>query len=404
MVSIKYLLDRIQDVKLRDYLSLFPMIIAWIIRPFYTKKYQTVWLVCEEPKEARDNGFHFFKYMCLHQSQQKCVYAIKKKSVDYQKIRRLGKAIEYGSIQHWLAYFLCEYNISSQKGGKPNAAICSFMELDNNFHTLNIFLQHGVTINNVRWLYADRSKINKFITSTLPETEYIISNFGYPNNSICLTGMPRFDALHKINAVPNRVLIMPTWRYWFNLKSKQNANTDDDFETSEYLRCWRELLVHPEMKRLIRKHQLEVIFYPHRNMQNHVKAFEHLETPVVIASWEKYDIQELLKSSAIMITDYSSVFFDMVYMKKMIIFYQFDEEKYREYQYREGYFDYHHNTFGNTYSSCEEVINNLEEIVISNFKPSTEFLREHERIFKYWDENNSERIFKMLKENRKDNN
>lgn len=130
--------------------------------------------------------------------------------------------------------------------------------------------------------------------------------------------MPRFDALHKIQVISNRILIMPTWRYWFNLKSKRNKNTDNDFETSEYVRCWEELLVSPELERLINKCQLEVIFYPHRNMQNYIKTFEQLKTSVVIASWEKYDIQELLKSSAIMITDYSSVFFDMIYMKSRL--------------------------------------------------------------------------------------
>lgn len=67
---------------------------------------------------------------------------------------------------------------------------------------------------------------------------------------------------------------MPTWRYWFNLKSKQNKNTDNDFETSEYVRCWEELLVSPELERLINKYQLEVIFYPHRNMQNYIKSLE----------------------------------------------------------------------------------------------------------------------------------
>lgn len=399
MIGFKYLFNKIQDVKLRDYLSFFPMVIAWIAKPLYRKKFQTVWLVCEEPKEARDNGYHFFKYMCLHQPQQKCIYAIRKKSVDYKKVAELGEVVEYGSMLHWIAYFLCEYNISSQKGGKPNAPICSFMELNNYFHMRNIFLQHGVIVNNLKWLYSDCSKIDKFVTSTLPETEYIISRFGYPKNSICLTGMPRFDALHKIQVISNRILIMPTWRYWFNLKSKQNKNTDNDFETSEYVRCWEELLVSPELERLINKYQLEVIFYPHRNMQNYIKTFEQLKTSVVIASWEKYDIQELLKSSAIMITDYSSVFFDMIYMKKPIIFYQFDEEKYRKYQYGEGYFDYHHNAFGNTYSSSDLVIKELEKMAVRGFKPSEDFLREHDCIFKYWDEKNSERIFKLLKEN-----
>ena len=41
-----------------------------------------------------------------------------------------------------------------------------------------------------------------------------------------------------------------------------------------------------------------------------------------------------------MITDYSSVFFDFSYMRKPVIFYQFDEKKFRKAQYAEGYFSY----------------------------------------------------------------
>ena len=112
MIKIGYLFDRIRDVKLSDYLSFFPMTAALIIKPFYRNKYVGTWLVCEEPGEARDNGYHFFKYMCEKQPQQKCFYAIKKSSVDVKKVQSLGEIIEYGSVQHWLAYFLCEYNIS----------------------------------------------------------------------------------------------------------------------------------------------------------------------------------------------------------------------------------------------------------------------------------------------------
>ena len=62
-MKLKYFLNKIQDVKIKDYCSLFPMTIALIIRPFYKKTYKDAWLICEEPKEARDNGYHFFQYM-----------------------------------------------------------------------------------------------------------------------------------------------------------------------------------------------------------------------------------------------------------------------------------------------------------------------------------------------------
>lgn len=398
MVKLGYFLDRIKDVKLKDFLSIFPMMTALIVKPLFKKKYEKAWLICEEPAEARDNGYHFFRYMCIEQPHQKCFYAIKKKSVDYKKVKELGTVIEYGSIQHWLAYFLCEYNISSQKGGKPNAAVCAFMELSGRFHPRNIFLQHGVIISNLVWLYADRSCIDKFITSTKPETEYIKKHFGYQEGVVQLTGLPRFDALHEIKVIPNRILVMPTWRYWFNLKSKQHSDTDVTFETSEYLNKWLEILENPQMLKLIKKYNLEVIFYLHRNLQNHIEIFKKTKSPVIIASWKEYDIQDLLKTSKVMITDYSSVFFDMIYMKKPVLFYQFDEEKYRKYQYGEGYFDYHNNAFGKSFSSCQDVIIELEKIIQNGMKPSEKYLEEHKRIFMYWDNKNSERIYQLLNE------
>ena len=379
-----------------DYLSVIPMITALILRPFYKNKYKDAWLICEEPAEARDNGYHFFKYMCEKQSQQKCFYAIKKKSVDYDKVKNLGETIEYGSVQHWLAYFICRYNISSQKGGKPNAAVCSFMELSGRFHPHNIFLQHGVTINDVKWLYADKSMIEKFITSTVPEFEFISNKFGYPEGTVVLTGFPRFDALHNITVKNKQILIMPTWRYWFNLKSKKTKDIITDFSASDYLEKWLELLNSNELAELAEEYGLNIIFYLHRNMQKYVDRFSQARNGITIASWKDFDIQALLKESSIMITDYSSVFFDMVYMKKPVIFYQFDEEDYRKYQYPEGYFDYHNNPFGKAYECYKDVLKELDFYLKNGLKVGDTYMQEHSSVFKYWDENNSERIFSLL--------
>ena len=397
MINGKYIFNKLKDVKMEDYLAFFPMMFAILLSPIFRKKYEDVWLICEEPKEARDNGYHFFKYVNMMHPEKICFYAIKKKAVDYEKVKKIGRVVEYGSIKHWIIYFTCKYNISSQKGGKPNAAICAFMELLGIFKVKNVFLQHGIIINDCKWLYAECSRIYRFIVSTIPEKQFVKEKFGYSEKELLLTGMPRQDALHNIELKSNRILIMPTWRYWFNLNSQKHEDTDRNVKHSEYLNKWKELLLHPEIQKLIKIKGYEVIFYPHRNMQKYLDIFRNIGSEVKIASGEEYDIQELLKTSAIMITDYSSVFFDMVYMKKPVIFYQFDEEKYRKYQYSEGYFDYHNNPFGKTYATCEGVIRELKEQIERNYKPSKEYLHEHQRIFKYWDDKNSERIFEALK-------
>lgn len=398
MIKLSYLLDRIRDVKPSDYLSVFPMVVALLIRPLYRKRYEGTWLICEEPAEARDNGYHFFKYMCQKQPQQKCFYAIKRESVDTPKVRKLGETIEYGSIQHWLAYFLCEYNISSQKGGKPNAAMCAFMEMNGRFKPQNVFLQHGVTKDHAEWLYADKCIFKYFITTAIPEDEMIKRDYGYAEGVVQLTGFPRYDALCDFVVNKKRVLIMPTWRYWFNLKSKGGDDVSGSFENSEYLKTWLSFLNDVGLERIAEKYGLEIIFYLHRNMQSHIDAFKNVKHHIVVASWKEYDIQDLLKTSAIMITDYSSVYFDMIYMQKPILFYQFDEKEYRKYQYKEGWFDYHNNPFSIAYSEKDSLISKLEEYASRQFDVTESYKENCYRLFKYLDANNSKRVYELLRE------
>ena len=48
-----------------------------------------------------------------------------------------------------------------------------------------------------------------------------------------------------------------------------------------------------------------------------------------------------------MITDYSSVAFEMAYLKKAVLYYQFDEEEFFSGKHwQKGYFDYRKDGFG----------------------------------------------------------
>lgn len=396
-MNLSYFFNRLRDVKVRDMLHLFPFLLAEVLRPMGRRRYADLWLVCEEPMEAHDNGYHFFRYLRQTHPEIRCRYAIRRSSPEFRRVADLGDVVEYGSLRHWLMFLCCRYNISSAKGGKPNAAFCAFLELQGLVQVKNIFLQHGITINDVKWLYSNVSRIDYFVTSTTDEAAFIRRQFGYPEGTVRLTGMPRMDALHEVDVHPRQLLVMPTWRYWFRLPSKRHSDADGDVEHSEYLERWRSLLQHPQLRALAEREQLEVLFYPHHNMQPYIHYFSDLPSYVKVASWRDYDIQDLLKTSALMVTDYSSVFFDMVYMKKPVVFYQFDEEKYRQYQYGQGYFDYHNNPFGKTFDAEDDVVQEIARMVQERCAVDEAYLAEHRRLFPFYDTHNSERIFNDLK-------
>lgn len=393
---------KIKYIKFNDILAIFLFMIAIIpsiILKIITKK--KIWLVCEEKNEARDNGYVFFKYICENNKNNDFnpVYAINKKSLDYEKVKNLGKCISYGRLVHWIYYLAAEYNISSQKGGKPNAAVCYFLEIYGLLKNKRIFLQHGITLSNAEWLYYKNTKIRLFICGAKPEYEFVKEKFGYPEENVKYLGFPRFDNLHDIKINKRKILIMPSWREWLTRKTDAyyELNYDGNFEKSNYFKYWNELLNSKELAKFVEDNQLEVIFYPHRNMQPFLQSFKTNSNNIKIASWKKYDIQKLLKESAIMITDYSSVALDFAYMRKPIIYYQFDREEFRKGQYAQGYFDYENSGFGNFTTKGDEVVNLLKDTYNRNFKITENEKNKIDNFFMIYDNKNCERIYEEIR-------
>lgn len=400
-------MNRLKNVKLRDILSiplfLLSIIPAMIYRLYLRMTEQNFWLIAEE-NEAHDNAFVFFDYMLAQHPEQKVYYAINSKSPDYQKMIDSFPEellISYGGLKHWIYYLCAATNISSQKGAKPNAAICYVLEVYGILKNHRTFLQHGVTLNNVDFLHYSQTKMSLFITSARPEFEFIKKNFGYPETSVVYTGMPRLDRLHQTHANKKKILLMPTWRSWLKLNGKdavELVNERKNIASSDYIITYNRLIQNDRLLSFLEKHQLELYFYPHRNAQDFIQYFQSNSSNVILCSELDFDVQELLIDSSFLITDYSSVALDFIYMKKPVVFFQFDEEKFRKYQYSSSYFDYHQTNLGAFASDIDSVIDVLEDSFNNNFNVSQDFNIAYQNFFTLCDNHNSERVFQAIKE------
>ncbi|MBR8644323.1 CDP-glycerol glycerophosphotransferase family protein [[Brevibacterium] frigoritolerans] len=83
---------------------------------------------------------------------------------------------------------------------------------------------------------------------------------------------------------------------------------------------------HPVLHELSKNNGFEIIFCLHPNMQKFTSYFK--DAPVRVISQGEVDVQRLIKESAIMITDYSSVAFDFSFLHKPVIYYQFDRDRF----------------------------------------------------------------------------
>ena len=132
------------------------------------------------------------------------------------------------------------------------------------------------------------------------------------------------------------------------------------------------------------------------NMHAFIGDFKVNSSNINIISKE-YDIQKLLKESALLVTDYSSVYMDFAYMNKPIIYYQFDSSKYRENQLQEGYFKYNKDAFGKILIDEDDVVNRIIGYNKMNYKIEPIYQKRMDEFFELKDQNNNKRIYNYLK-------
>ena len=394
---MKKIKDSLKYIKLKDILSFFVFIImiipSLIFRLYLKIGKKNLLLVTESGTTARDNGYHFFKYVRTEHPDDYCFYVIDKKCNDYNKVKEYGNIIQFGSLKHWLYYMSAKYNISNQKYGNPNKSLFYVLHVMLGLYKNRVFLQHGITKDDSPWLYYKNCKFRYFICGAKREYDFIKEKFGYPDENVIYTGFARFDNLYDNNVNCKQILIMPTWRNWLG-RETNSLGEKIVFEETDYYKNWITFLNDENFIKYIEEQKLKVLFYLHMNMQKFLDCFKVKSNNIEIVSMNT-DIQKTLKESALMITDYSSVYMDFAYMNKPVLYFQFDYEEYREKQLQPGYFDYNENGFGPVCNTKDDLVESF--IDIYNNGLDKKYIERMNDFFEIKDQKNCERIFEYLK-------
>ncbi len=398
--SMRQFFQRIKFVKWRDIVAIFPMVVGFVCSLFLRLYRPHIWLICERKNEARDNGYWFFKYLRKQQPQIDAVYAIDKQAADYAKVNRLGPVIAFGGITHWAYYFAAQRNISSQKEGKPNAALCFILEVYLHLRQNRAYIRHGITKDQQRWVYYDVTKMNLFSCSAQREYDYVKEHFGYPPQNVKLLGLCRFDNLYIAPKPKQQILIMPTMREWLRVISSDTTKYERSscFTDSCFYNAWNNLLRSEQLHQILEKYHFQLVFYLHAGLQSYSSCFKVSQGPITIAQAKKYDVQQLLLESAVLITDYSSVFFDFAYLQRPLLYYQFDYDTYRKGQYQQGYFSYPKDGFGPVCVQQEQLLAGLDAILAKNCIQTEPYRMRAQHFFAFHDNKNCERTFKAIEE------
>lgn len=382
------ILQRVEKNKLLSQMKNFiAKGLAKIVRPFRGKK---VWLIGENLGQiARDNGLSFFKYCNEKNIPEDYYYVAREDNYDLDKlVPYKDRVITYDSFKHHYLYHLSKYLIVSHGIRDVIPTVYHSVMGKNNKDV--IYLQHGIIA--MKKLFFNSKSYNggikKFVVSSEQEKDILIKMMNFKDKQVMITGLPRFDYLTSKSIEKREILWMPTWREWL-------LNLNSDFLNSEFFKRYSALLNNEELNQILSANNITIKFVLHVEMLKYSQDFKTNSKFIKVLAPGDVDIQELIKTSKMLITDYSSITFDFAYLHKPVLFYQFDVEDYLNH--RGSYVNMNKDLPGYQVKNEQQFLSALNQLITNNFKVDPEVGLLSKKYFDFIDKNNSKRVYEEIK-------
>lgn len=364
----------------------------------FLKKYferKNIWIVFEKNSYgAHDNGFHFFKYIYEHEKHPNTYYVIRKDSPEYHNLYGMrDRVLKFMSFKYFIYMFAAQLFISSDtKFHSYNLQRRDSLLAKSMMNKKNVFLQHGMNgIKKVPVFHKKRGLLDLIIAPSDFERERInIKEWGYSPNEVVSTGYARWDSYEdKTEQIPyKQIFMMPTWRKSLEGMSKE------EFVTTSFFREYQTFLNSPRLKKVMVENNVRLAFFLHPYFKDYVDLFRIDESYIDKYGYLDVDMGEEIMKSSMMISDYSSVVWDMYYLEKPVLFYQFDQFDYLK---SEGsYLNYETDLFGDVVFDAGDAIQKVIEYIQNDFNEKDEYIQMRNKYMNFHDHNNSDRIYKAI--------
>ncbi len=354
--------------------------------------------------KAGDNGEAMFRYVQrYHRDEAECYFAVDPLSDSGKKLSKVGKVIPPGGKEYKKLYWKGAVMVSSQaedwifrpyKGGTE-----AYKDLA--YGTQFVFLQHGITKDDLSdWLNRANKNIRLLVTATRMEYDsFIKGKYGYTEKQVKLTGFPRYD---KLRSKPQKkITVLLTWRYYLVELPDESGKRQvkEDYYTSTYREMLEYLTGNPEFVSLVEQYgyQLQIMLHP--CMEEIRESLQKNSDAGTVFLPYNCSYSDIFSESDLIITDYSSVAFDFAYLRKPVIYYQQDKEEFfgGMHMYKQGYYDYQENGFGEVVSHKEQLSSIVKSYLQNHCELKDMYRKRIEQTFPYCDRKNCERVYRQIR-------
>ncbi|SNW00103.1 galactosamine-containing minor teichoic acid biosynthesis protein [Staphylococcus muscae] len=384
-------------------------------------KHKNIVLVGERSDTFQDNSAAFFKYVNTQPNKKKHYYYLADgRSEAYSEAAQFGKVVRKDSIRHYLYLLSANTLVNSYDPDaymRPSAySKPEFYRLFGDLINYNrVFLQHGVTYNNVVQAISNyRIGFEGIVVTNKDEEELLKHGAYYNDQQLIRSGFSRYEKL-KENIRTNEpiqfsdekeriILLMPTWRKGltpgsYNKKAANQKIDPSRFLASNYYEFYNNLINNEELIKALEEKNIRLKFFPHYEMRDFLEYFNQPKSDKIEIVPKEQNVQDLLIECDMLMTDFSSVFFDVLFMKKPVIFTQFDLDAFYKTHYKKGYLDFTKNELGTSVHTIEDTVNEVKENIENGFTVPTDVLNHIEHYLEYaYQEDNNKAILEFIEE------
>lgn len=314
-------------------------------KPQIFTDYSDAWVIMDRPDSATDNGYHFYKWIKKNHPTINAFFVINSDSKDIPKLKEDGFNLVFTNTDQHLEllnncsveiYAYYTFNMCTQR---------------TNFNSIKVYLSHGVKLNNS--LNPGLSKSDYFVTTFKREFDFFKLNH---NDFITIqTGLPRYESLSKNSSEEKtHIVIAPQWRRWLNKKASKEDN---------YFVQWSNFIQSEELRKLSSQYKVAFMIHPELESKS-----DFMEIPNYIEKLKYNDlgavkIQELMKQTKLLVTDFSSVAVDYAIAGSDIVYFQFDrDEYYNNHTAKKGWFDYDLDGFGPVFFDLNDLKGHINQV------------------------------------------
>ena len=346
-------------------------------------------------EKYEDNASVFHRYLVENYKEELDIYWMYDPATTYVRKLKIPNAVKLGTFKNYLLFFTADHTIHGHSLSFDIApSIDKYIFL--NRKTTMTHISHGIE-GFKKILIQDEdipllSRCNYFNCVSEYEKDIKLKEWGIPEEKLLVTGMARFDN-YEHNSPASRVqniLIMFTWREWlFDL-------SEEEFLNSDYFKRTVEVLSDNHLLNLFENRQVKVKVVLHPFMKKFEQHFTKMQTTtanIKFYSFDEISIGKEIDEADMLLTDYSSIAWDFLYMNKPIIFFTFDQKEYLNM--RGSYINLDKDLFGYKANSTEDVKKYMDLILIDG-QSTNPYFKEGTRFLDYFDQKSCERLATQL--------